>query len=101
MLLRLHCPAMQCGFVAQAPNPLLVQRFQPMIVPKGGSPCSAQPLDVKPFWGGGLAAASAAASSWANTGAAKAFADACAQAFGGEGNLCCSYFCTAHRGEQS
>jgi hypothetical protein len=73
------------ALLPRPPTPLLVQRFQPMIVPKGGSPCSAQPLDVKPFWGGGLAAASASASSWANSGAAKArVADACAQAFGGK-----------------
>lgn len=72
---------LQCGFVCQAPNPLQFTRFQPVLQLQGGS-CSPQPLFVQPFFGSALASASA--NSFASSGTARAFADACAQAFGGE-----------------
>ena len=76
------CSCVQCGFVAQAPNPLQFNRFQPVLELQGGA-CTPQPLSVRPFFGGGLASATASANAFANAAAAKAFADACAQAFGG------------------
>lgn len=73
----------QCGFVAQAPRPYTT--FQPFLVPQAvrGQCFAAQPFAVRPQVGP-IAPVTAGANSQAftNAGAAKAFADACAQAFG-------------------
>jgi hypothetical protein len=74
-------PLLQCGFVARCDNPLQMTRFQPVVVPMGGSACTPQPLFVQPFLGG-MASASASANAFSNAGMAQSFADAAAQAFG-------------------
>jgi hypothetical protein len=61
-------------------------RFQPVVVPMGGSPCTPQPLFVQPFLGG-MASASASANAFSNAGAAQSFAEAAAQAFGAGENM--------------
>lgn len=86
----LRCPqnlvpaggVLQCGFIAQAPQPQSFTGFQPFFVPQssGGQCLHQQPFSVRPHFS--PAAASAQADAFSNAGVAQAFANACAQAFG-------------------
>lgn len=81
------CPALQCGFIAAAPEPLLYTALQPFFVPQSrGSPCYCQqPFVVKPFQGAsGASSSNSQAEAVTNTGVAKSLAEAMSQAFGGE-----------------
>jgi hypothetical protein len=89
----INCTASQCGFIANAPEPLAFTSLQPFIVPQtGSSPCYCQqPFAVKPFQGsaGGAASSSSQAEAITNHGVAKSLAEAMSQAFGGKYCCCC------------
>lgn len=76
------CHTLQCGFIAQAPQPLSFTSFTPYFVPQSsGSQCfTQQPFNIRPY--ATPAIASSQANAFSNAGVAKSFADACAQAFG-------------------
>jgi hypothetical protein len=91
----LRCPktlipaggSLNCGFLAQAQNPLAYNAFAPYFIPDigGASPCFGnQPYPVQPFYGaGGPSQSVSNAQAVTQSGVAKGMAEALSQAWGG------------------